>query len=106
VHSLASASFSASVPDRFVIVGETVDGTINKPSTTTTAPDGSLRIQRASFSLVSSNPAVATVPASVPQTSKATTFHIRATGEGCAVISISTGTETLQKALQVIRIPG
>jgi hypothetical protein len=106
VHSAPTASMSVTVPDRYLFVGPTVDGTINKRLTTTVAADGSLTLQRATFSLRSSNPAVAAVPATVLQTSNSTTFHIRGAGEGCAVITVTTGTQSVSKAVKVVLIPG
>jgi len=57
-------------------------------------------------SLSSSNPAVASVPASVQLARGSGSFSLSARGEGCATITATAGGQTISKTVQVVDIGG
>ena len=56
--------------------------------------------------LTSSNPAVASVPASVSLVRSAANFSIAARAEGCATITATSGSQVIQRTVQVVYTGG
>jgi hypothetical protein len=117
VHAAAaSPSLSLTVPDRFIVAGQTVRGSINKrmaiSGSSLPGSGGTITLTPVTFVLSSSNSAVAKVPSSVVQTSDATPFSITgasitAATPACAIITAKTGTYSASKTVNVFPyIPG
>jgi hypothetical protein len=111
VHAASSgASFSMTVPDDNLVwplankasLNMRMQGTgLSAPGTETT-----ITLKPVTWTLTSSNTAVAKVPASVTQTSSATPFTITGVGDGCAIITATTGTQRVSKTVRVVYIGG
>ena len=111
VHSPSSgASFTMTVPDNNLAwpvnnkasLNMRMQGTgISAPGTETT-----ITLKPATWTLTSSNTAVARVPATVTQTSSATPFTITGVGDGCAVITATTGSQSVSKTVRVVFVGG
>ena len=96
VHPASTATnLSFTVPNKLLVLGGNAPASIKFG----VVPTGRI-------TLSSSNPAVASVPASVVALGSTATFGISARGEGCATITVAVGSERVQRTVQVIDIGG
>lgn len=91
----SGATFSLTVSDQVVILGG------QSPGRVTTGTFGT-----APVSLSSSNPKVASVPASVEMVRGTASFGITGAHEGCAIISATIRGQTVRKTVRVVDIGG
>ena len=106
-----SSTLGVTVPDQYLIFPAsnnpgTIDMTLPISGSTLPGTGDRLTINRTVFRLSSSNTQVATVPDSVVQTSSKTAFSITGKSDGCAIITVKAGTQSVSKAVRVIFIGG
>jgi hypothetical protein len=98
------------VPDQVLPYPGLSEGTLTRTlsvsSPDRTSPGGSLTLNRAVWSLSSSNSSIVSVPDSVPQVSTSTTFKIIGKGEGCATITARLGSQSVSKTVMTRYIGG
>ena len=111
VHPASSgATFTMTVPDNNLAwpvenkasLNMRMQGTgISAPGTETT-----ITLKPATWTLKSSNTAVAKVPATVTQSLASTPFTITGVGDGCAIITATTGNQSVSKTVRVVFVGG
>jgi hypothetical protein len=99
-----TTAFGFKVPNQNVPWPATAEGTLTK--TVSLSGTNELTINRAVWSLSSSNPAIAEVPSSVTQVASTTTFPIKGKGDGCAIITAKLGTQSISRTVWVQYIGG
>ena len=96
VHPASSAtSFSFTVPNQILVMGGNATGSVKLNS----MPLGTIAVS-------SSNPAVATVPATATLQRLSASFNIAARAEGCATITVTVGAQSVSRTVQVLYIGG
>lgn len=105
-----TTAFGFKVPAQNVPWPGSAEGTLTKTVSLTGGSEpgsgGTLAINRAVWTLTSSNTAVAQVPSSVTQVSSSTTFPIYGKSDGCAIITAKLGTQSLSRTVRVQYIGG
>jgi hypothetical protein len=97
VHPASSAStLTMKLPNQILPLGGTIPSSVGTGSSFGTAD----------VVLSSSNPAVATVPASVRLMRGSASFGITTRAEGCAMITATLGSQVLKRTIQVVYIGG
>ncbi|HEX6048668.1 MAG TPA: hypothetical protein VFZ21_05360 [Gemmatimonadaceae bacterium] len=96
VHPVSTATtLTLNIPNQILPLGGTIASSVKLgPSALVSA------------SLSSSNPAIASVPATVALTRGSGSFGISARAEGCATITATAGGQTIRKTVQVVYIGG
>jgi hypothetical protein len=99
-----TTAFGFKVPNQAVPWPGAAEGTLTK--TVSLSGTNELTINRAVWSLTSSNPAIVEVPSSVTQVSSSTTFPIKGKSDGCATITARLGTQSISRTVWVQYIGG
>ena len=96
VHPASSATnFSFTVPNQILVLGANAMGSVKLNS----MPLGTIAVS-------SSNPSVVTVPATATLQRLSASFNISARAEGCATITVTVGSQSVSRTVQVLYIGG
>ena len=105
-----TTAFGFKVPNQPVPWPGSAEATLTKTVSTSGSSEpgtgGTITINRAVWTVSSSNSTIASVPSTVTQVSSTTTFPIKGLAEGCAIITARLGTQSISRTVFVQHIGG